>query len=205
MPIQRAKSPSESNRGLAINHRLPRKPGVKTRILQLLAVTSASISALVADQQYRIRVAISCEDQDLRLEIESYVQRELRSLKDCVTVQTNSNYTLDLVVLPQRDVAGRLLGYTLSTVCLQQLWPQPSAQTILEKAVVPEWRDLISAEMAKSQRMEFHEMRSCAKDREKVLCEKIVARFDSEVLEPSRKTQARLIEYFKRKKESEKP
>jgi hypothetical protein len=133
----------------------------------------------------------------------SFINRQLHNLKDVDVVDDNAEYVLKVIVLQTRTVGGATAGVAVSSVVL---FPLRSFRETLEFTVNPkegrnpgknlsdrEKQMLEWAETLTKDADEFKDQQLLVgnDDDLKSLCEHIVASFDTQLLEPSRKLWSR--------------
>ena len=122
-------------------------------------------------------------------EINSYIKRELRDLKDVSMVDSeDATIILEIVSLETRNEAGTKTGYALSIVITSRypkgFWSNFGAATShpLSSQDVGALQSLTDDLV----RVEDHEIRTLPRDQLKMVCQGIAARLDSELLEKRR-------------------
>jgi len=148
---------------------------------------------------FRAYCNIVCDD-DTKSEISSYIRRELRELND-VCIDSNcygsTKVFLTIVALKTETIFGEHNGYALSIVSQVDF-----SENLLEAVFFDTYTQLDSltletmlspfyAFMPSMKHTISHRIRVCDRNDLKEVCQKVVAHFDSEVLEPIRNSDQR--------------
>lgn len=66
----------------------------------------------VINPKFRVKVSVTCEDDNTKSLIESYIKRELRSLQDVEIIDTKHGFVIDIVAIEMEyEVSGNKTGY----------------------------------------------------------------------------------------------
>lgn len=134
---------------------------------------------------------ISCENSFLKDEMESYIKRELRSLGD-VEIVDNPYYQfyLSLIVVEGKNKTGAKTGYIhYASLELMSVDSSPLWQLIFKSSLSPKEKGSLFAKISRSWTSDyaFHFVINTPSKEVKQSSEKIVAHFDTQMLEPQRK------------------
>jgi hypothetical protein len=144
----------------------------------------------------RIQIVIDADD-DIKDEVSSYLMREFRSLGDVEGVESNPQFTVRVVALRLRNVAGQANGIALSVVVarpapldmIRSYYLKP-----LDERALKAFNQLING----SEFIEGHYLQIGGKDDLESVCKKVVAKIDSNSLERMRKTFQEYKDSFKK-------
>lgn len=171
------------------------KSGFRLLTVTLCVVLVATL-AHAQETNFRVLLTVSAPT-GVKEEAESYLRRELRALRDVDLVETNSGYILRVGILETRSQSGIKTGYALSTSEASK----PSINTLVDilkhaHQLTGEGGDLLRTA---SQDLEIFRTQNLHVGADlKRLCERVVAEFDSDLLEESRKFTRQFIETLKR-------
>lgn len=165
--------------------------------LALIALaTLCSISALAQQQHqdkptYRVAVIMEAKDE-IKNEITSYINRELRSLGDIVIVDEDSDpeYKISLVVLSTRA------GYAGSVNVTAPFTKSRANQQIPDECPNKETKAFLTSWMTRMENMLHHSLLTAPDLR--TLCSDVVTSIDGDVFEKVRKQSQRAKDLFKR-------
>jgi len=146
-------------------------------LLMLSVVTTAKPDSRV----FRIHVGVG-GDPNITSLITSYITRELRSIGDIVVVDSKPDYKLIIVVIEDKTTSGKKIGFSLAMTILEYYREDAFMFMLKER-----WKDpfrFIMADLCVYKNLLV--MSGSDKDLRST-CSEIVANFDNEYLEPSRK------------------
>lgn len=139
----------------------------------------------------KIAVTTSAKES-VKGEFESYIKREFRSLKDVEIVDSEADFTISFVILETQTKGGGTTGYAISQV-LSHPFPRSVFHLMFKDKLSPKDFEWIKKATEAAKFVDGHSLRTCGPDELKSVCEKLVAEFDTNTLEPARK----LIQQFK--------
>lgn len=133
----------------------------------------------------RVEVRVSADGSPKDL-ITSYVTRELRDIGGIVIVDSDPLYSIQIVAVDLQTKSGIKTGYALSSVVFTFLNPQSVCMLagVAKDADRTKW---LTTFVSGQGQIADHRIQICDTDGLRALCDKLVASFDSEQLEPSRK------------------
>jgi hypothetical protein len=152
----------------------------------------------------RCRVTVDASRIDVKNDIFSYINRNLRSLRDIDIVSVNSEYDVSIVALQTSTTTGYTTGYAISTVVLQPINAE-SLEKVLEASKTDEnaigfLKDFYGAKVAFLQ--QYLQVGSTSDLPE--MCQRIVTKIDGDVFQPSRESFQKWLDYVNRLKEPKK-
>lgn len=158
----------------------------------LRAVENAS-----AEPRFQCRVAVNVSaEPGLKQQISSYINRELRALRDVVLVDENATIRVSIIGLQDRTVAGRDLGYTLALVTSRKL-ETSLVEGLTIGRIEAQASAILREYLADRYEMVDHFLQAGAQDELKKICEALVAQIDEQV-EAERKAWQKYLETMKR-------
>ena len=150
-------------------------------IVMTLGVTTNSEEQ--TDHKFRVQVSVSSKDDSFEGLVKSYINRELRSLRDVEIVYRNPRWKLSIVALEDFTKSGRKMGVTLSTVILRRFDNQFLLSTLPEN-----YRRLASLQTSGLYDHYDQWVNGGSNDDLRTICNEIVAKFDTRYLEKVRKS-----------------
>jgi len=133
--------------------------------------------------EFRVRAMISATD-DIRNEVASCINRELRSLGDVTLVDENPTNELQLVAMSVHNRGGTTTGVVFAAAVLQ---PMRAYVEVFRQSFAPsEEQNAMLDYLAWSVTVEDLWLRTGSDDQIRELCEELVADYDVEHLEPIR-------------------
>ena len=148
--------------------------------LMLMSSVAHSEGTDVPQFSARVRVVVDAEDNISRL-VTSYINRELHSLHDVVTVNVDPEWELHVVAV-KVSTWGREVGVALSAVMFERFDNQ-----ILDPLFEPRYNDFGTRLTTSLCRLPVYLLQVGPTNELKKLCQEIVADFDTKRLKPSRK------------------
>ncbi|MGR6799591.1 hypothetical protein ACU6VJ_17220 [Sphaerotilus sulfidivorans] len=134
--------------------------------------------------RFRISVDVSCDDQALKSQLTSFVNRELRALRDVDIVTTNANYKVQIVAIAVTLRNGNNVGNAVSLVISS---PIGDWNWALSNTLSPESKKAIAAMLASQYSLDDHRLLVGAVDGLQQQITQVIVDFDATTLEPSRK------------------
>ncbi len=145
----------------------------------LAALGEAKNSHLEYSADVKLVVSGEGTTRDL---VQSYLGRELRSLKDVRLVESQPNYLLSVVTMDIHNKGGQKTGIVISVVALSTVDRSNVTNTLQVKdRAIGRW---ITENLYG---FETHRIQVGAQEEMQKICAEIVALFDSEILEQNRK------------------
>ena len=146
-----------------------------------------------------VAVSVSCEDDITKRQIESFIKRELRSLADVSIEDVIPNYTLSLTIIETEHKSGTKTGqivvssifirhYPLAEILMYYLpeeFTPNAAQEVGKKILEPDAPPYVYDQYLNSILSSYNNL--SLQD----ISKRIVAVFDTEVLEKARRRQGR--------------
>ena len=121
------------------------------KILALTTVSAILMFGFIgqaADDRFRFKVDVSvtCDDENIKSAVESYIKRELRALRDVDIVpkfddktfllNEDATYFLNMVVVEDETIGGRKLGYDIAYCYYSRVARPPRFDPILGMRVI---------------------------------------------------------------------
>lgn len=165
---------------------------MKRLLILLIAVVAFTLVITATSQEqpdprFRVQVSVSA-DENIKGLITSYINRELRGLRDVEIVYKNPRWLLQVVALEITTKGGYKSGVALSIVVLEQF------DNSLLKALMHETnqKDLVDLVTSNLYSVPDHWLRIGSEDNLRSICDGIVADFDTKHLEEARRLLRRL-------------
>ena len=165
---------------------------MKRLFILLIAVVAFTLVITATSQEqpdprFRVQVSVSA-DENIKGLITSYINRELRGLRDVEIVYKNPRWLLQVVALEITTKGGYKSGVALSIVVLEQF------DNSLLKALMHETnqKDLVDLVASNLYSLPDHWLRIGSEDNLRSICDGIVADFDTKHLEGARRLLRRL-------------
>ncbi len=182
-------------------------------LFALVLLIAAFISLAVANSKKSelrkysttVTLEISAEEDEIKNQVYSYISRELRALGDVQLLEDNSvwavkgntEWVIQIIAMQQKDKAGRIIGWVMSSVILKPILRDRDFKLfMLSKALKGEYDEKLWQELFEQLRTSCivygHEIRSGSPEDLQSNCKGIVAKFDSKCLKESRKIHQQL-------------
>lgn len=129
----------------------------------------------------RVSVVVSA-DNNIKPKVESYIDRELRSLGDVVVTDDNPDWILNIVALESKTKGGYESGVVLSVVALKSFDKEAVMSTVSARN-----KGWVSDAISNLHEFSSHSLRIGAPEELRSICSGIVADFDTKFLQPQRK------------------
>jgi hypothetical protein len=154
-----------------------------------LLIAGTLLYSGAAEPKIRVVVSVGSDSDSSKAEIESYVKRELRSIGDVEIVEKNANAELALVEV-EINSGGSVIGYAISSVGTVKAPLEYFRKALgdLDK----DRREALLENFSATEIVNMHSISYTPFRELKTYCSKIVASFDSGVLERIRKLPAEL-------------
>ena len=136
----------------------------------------------------RVSVSVSANEKIKGL-IKGYVSSELRSLGGIVLSDVSPRWVLSIVALEPETKGGLKMGIILSTVVLE-----PFDNRYVVSQASPKSKEVVSSFTSGLYRYSDHWIHTGALGDVKILCEKIVANFDSIYIKPLKDSRQKYID-----------
>ena len=157
----------------------------------------------------RVQVSVSSGDQ-ISGEITSYINRELRNLHDVIVTDDKPEYRINIVAMENRLTNGVRTGYSLSVIVTTPFDPSVLKLVVAlalgqkDEKTSLELQNRITKDTLDYEMIVQHYVQTGGQDDLRGICEKVVASFDGEVLERTRKAHQEVIDKVEelRKKKS---
>ena len=164
---------------------------MKSTMFRISAVAIGVLCLAVAPaadtEAFTMRVSVEVSGKgSTKAEFESYIKRELRGLKDVEVVDNSPNFTFSFVVLETQSKGGTSTGYAISEVVTHRL-SQKAFQGMFKNKLSPGDFAWLEKATASAVLIDMHNLQTCAPNELKSVCEKLIAEFDTDMLEPGRK------------------
>jgi len=138
----------------------------------------------------KVKVSVSA-DENIKGQVESYIKRELRSLQDVTLVDEGADWELSILALEVSTKGGYKSGVIISAVILYPFKNQMVSEMFQEK--YKEFGTNLTKGLYWGP---FHWLRTTSNDKLRSLCVELIADFDSEKLEESRKQHREIMKIF---------
>lgn len=136
--------------------------------------------------RFKVYVDVACDDESTKAAVESYIKRELRALRDVdIMTKRDATYFLGIVVLEDRLTDGRKVGYTIAYCYYSRVARPPRLDHI--SGQTDEVRDYLRLVESFAVLPPDLGLVAGPKDSLKWLCERVVVKFDTGLLELIRK------------------
>jgi hypothetical protein len=189
-------------------------PGIKLGLYLLITLLPSlnGVSNQADPYKWEARVKVECggSDSSIKNEVLSYINRELRELSGVVVVNSDPEYEISIIPAEPRLENGRSVGYVLSVVITQKVSTSASEflidyllkdKEVEKKAILKRVKEDAAAGVI----IFTHVVYTVGKDSLKSTCKELVASFDVEILEISRKAHQEVMDkYAKPNKKPEK-
>jgi len=146
----------------------------------------------------RVSVEVQADVEQLRNDITSYVDRELRSLGDVSVTDSEPTYVLEIIAAKVHNTGGAPLGTSISVLITRPLVGRSYFDMWLKDKVASETIDALANYYAGAVEVVGHSTWYGADLQ--VQCRNIVTGFDTRVLVPARKVYKDWIEQQKRQR-----
>jgi hypothetical protein len=159
------------------------------------ALFSLVISITVNAQKFSTKVMLTVTaPEDIKSEIQSYIGRELRALADVTIVEEKPSWSISIIVVPTITTAGRKLGFAFSTLITQPLHTE-----YLDKFAVCDEKSKanLRPSFTVAEIIQNFNLQTAGSHELQVICKRIIAEFDSKLLDFDRKAWQRSIESYK--------
>ena len=164
---------------------------MKRLFILLIAVVAFTLVITATSQEqpdprFRVQVSVSA-DENIKGLITSYINRELRGLRDVEIVYKNPRWLLQVVALEISTKGGYKSGVALSIVVLEKF-----DNGLLKALMHADQKDLVDLVTSNLYSVPDHGLRIGSEDNLRSICDGIVADFDTKHLEESRRLLRRL-------------
>ena len=156
----------------------------------LLMVSTATSQSTPPAYTARVNMHVTGEGATESI-VGSYIARELRALGDVVITDQNPRYDLSIVVIKTTNQAQNPIGYAISSVGLD-LWSESLVRSLVGYFGIPNEKLDMFMDFANNGTIKHHFLQVCATEDIQETCSELVAVFDSDVLERSRKLMSNL-------------
>jgi len=151
-------------------------------------------SALRSDFAIRVDLQVSA-DETITGEVNSFLSRELRTLPNVRIEADRPDYVLRVMALEQKTLGGQKAGFAMSVLASEPL--DTSTFSLLVASCAES--DTLQASMLRTfaigaERILNHWLRTGPSDDLRDCCVRIVADFDTQYLEPTRKFREKVLE-----------
>ena len=160
---------------------------MKRSLILLTAVLAMTLGVITnseeqTERQFRVQVSVSSKDDSFEGLVTSYINRELRSLRDVEIVYRDPEWKLSIVALEISTKSGYKTGVGLSTVVLRRFDNQSLVSLLPENS-----RGFVRLGTSNLYDDFDHWINIDSDDNLREICNKIVANFDADHLEKKRK------------------
>ena len=162
---------------------------MKRLLILLIAVATMTLGVITISEEqtgnrFRVQVNVAGKESIKGL-VTSYINRELRSLRDVEIVYNNPDWELDIVALEVFTESSRkIIGVALSTIILRKFNHQ-----FLVRLLPKSYRETVTHQTSGLYNFPGHNLRMGATDDLREICNEIVADFDTDYLEKERKSK----------------
>lgn len=165
---------------------------MKRLFILLIAVVAFTLVITATSQEqpdprFRVQVSVSA-DENIKGLITSYINRELRGLRDVEIVYKNPRWLLQVVALEISTKGGYKSGVALSIVVLEQ-FDNSYLKSLMRETYEKNLVDLVTSNLYS---VPNHWLRIGSEDDLRSICDGIVADFDTKHLEEARRLLRRL-------------
>lgn len=171
---------------------------MKRLLILLIAVVAFTLVITATSQEqpdprFRVQVSVSA-DENIKGLITSYINRELRGLRDVEIVYKNPKWLLQVVALETSTKGGYKSGVALSIVVLEKFDNGLLKSRIHET----DQKDLVDSVTSNLYSVPYHGLRVGSEDDLRSICDGIVADFDTKHLEEARRLFEEYREEYRR-------
>jgi hypothetical protein len=138
----------------------------------------------------RVSMSVSANEKIKGL-IKSYLSVELRSLGGIVLTDVKPRWALNIVALEPETTGGLKMGVIVSTVVLE-----PFDNRYVVSQVSPKSKQAVSSFTSGLYRYSGHWIHTGASRDLKIICEKIVANFNSNYIKPIKESRQRYMDGY---------
>ncbi|MBX3291643.1 MAG: hypothetical protein KF881_01990 [Acidobacteria bacterium] len=91
---------------------------MKNRLFLAWAIVVTCSLSIIGQTKYvtSVTIEVQSKDKELAQTIESYIKREIRSLKDVEIVDQDGFHKIQIIAMKDTNVSGKVTGYTISMV-----------------------------------------------------------------------------------------
>jgi len=138
----------------------------------------------------KVQVSVSAND-NIKGQVESYIKRELRSLQDVTLVDEGADWELSILAMEVSTKGGYKSGVIISVVILS-----PFNNQIVSGMLQEKYKELGTNLTKGLYWYPDHWLRAGPVDQLRSLCVELIADFDSQQLEESRKQHREIMKIF---------
>lgn len=143
-------------------------------------------AAAASEFDHKVQLTVQCKDEKVKAEVASFIQRELRSLKDVAIVDEGGRHEIDIMVVEIRTRGEVTAGYGVSVLVTSRF---PAKEYFKLPIFHLTEADRVKVEQGTKDlvTIELQHLLSCAKEDLRKVCEQTVVSIDMKVLEPARR------------------
>ena len=176
----------------------------------LLALAGSTVFAQEERPKFSARVQVSVGSKEgeiagstLETDAASYIKRELRSLGDVVISDQDPRYYIEVLPMAMTYKSGRPAGSIAISVVVGERLTKTLAGRILKRYLKAEggvfYDDFLLPLVSIEYLARTHRIYSGGREDLRSLCERLVAAFDSETIEPARVEWQQFVDFSKEK------
>jgi hypothetical protein len=168
--------------------------------LALVVLLPSGVAAAdVSDLKHSAKVKVTVQaSSGIEKEVRSYVSRELRGLHDVTVTDSEPDYELSILAMEDEARSGNVVGVTLAYLCTEP--SDPTFFTFIGKANQIGDKELnsLSRLFVKDHfTLCGFQLQTGARSDLNELVRRVVANFDSDMLEPARKSWQEMLDKMK--------
>jgi hypothetical protein len=166
-------------------------------VLSLLVSTVNAEDIHAPPWHANVQVTVGRSDESKPNEAEtktvSYLKRELRSLRDVTVVETNADYTINLIAFETSTVQGLATGYALSYFVTEPVRSRPFSMFFGLNA---QQQEVLSNYLSSAVLIDGHYLYIVPLDGLRTHAENFITHLDTDWFEPSRRNHEKFYEGF---------
>jgi hypothetical protein len=143
-----------------------------------------------------LQVDVSADPPALQEELESYILREVRDLRDIEVVKDKGRFRLLVNAIENRNRRGAVIGVDIATI-VEMPWDWSLLSSVLS-GLSPENRAFVEGFQSLSLRGGF-DLHVGPRDALATLCREIVLKLDTRTFEPARKQYRELLDLARKR------
>ena len=151
-----------------------------------------------ASYETKVRVLVSCDDEETKRSINSYVKRELRSLGGVKIVEQGEEWRISIITIRTKSKSGKFRGYAMGYTFIEitdRYMSESAIKTLIEHSDVFHKDNIGDIDMwlqVPIQKYITSGLYLDDTDSLRSMCEDLVVYFDTDILEPAKQAYFRL-------------
>jgi hypothetical protein len=165
-------------------------------VLSIASLLPAQTLPKMSPWSSTLEVSVSADPPALQEELESYILREVRDLRDIEVVKDKGHYRLLVNAIEDRNRRGDIIGVDIATI-VEMPWDWSLLTGVLS-GLSPENRALVEGFQSLSLRTGF-DLHVGPRDALPALCREIVLKLDTRTFEPARKQYREFLDLARKR------